>query len=219
MLKGIAWCVVGGALLSPLACSSDVQSAPSESASSNTCDGATPILQEGTQAPSGFVRCDDGLVVRKMAVTCELPAPVGDDCAVTTFGCQSDAECSAAPMGRCEKDDNYPSCSCRYGCASDADCDEGSICACGGVAGPRSRCIPADCDGEATCGGALCAIEVQTNGCLQRSYAARCMSDAPACRTTADCPTSDFCGDRTADCTVMDGAWQCRDQVECGPCG
>jgi hypothetical protein len=151
------------------------------------CEDPEPIMQAGTEIPSGFVRCADGFVHRLEAVACEAPASVGS-CQFPTpdFGCTADADCVDGPFGACNDGvDGY--CWCNYGCETDADCQEGTICACAGVVGAGSRCVYANCPLSTACNEGLCGLETWTNVCGEIQGVLACTTEASTCRVDETC--------------------------------
>src|SRR5690606_4283985 len=142
---------------------SDASSA-GESSSTTGSGGCEPIPQRGTGVPSGFERCEGGVIVRAEPVACpavdlstfDVPASCGDNDA----SCASHEECSdGRGLGICEQSFSpEPNCLCRYTCETDADCDDGSICLCGievPDVGSLSVCVPAECSTNDDCEAGL----------------------------------------------------------------
>ena len=180
------------------------------------CPGSTPILQSDVDGsiPTGFELCVDGTIHRVSAETCEDPLPRGTACTLEGQSCAVDADCDAAPHGRCvetwgQKD---LTCGCEYGCQSDADCDAGQICACAGQADgyPRqSTCVSSMCATDDECGDALCMLGFGDDGCAQ-FFAGACATPQDECSSTTDC--DDF-----ANCFPSgEGQWTCQDFCCCG---
>jgi hypothetical protein len=159
---------------------------------STTGDGdGEPILQAGTDSPSGFVRCEDGFVHRVEAVEAINPTPADHlGCAAGRDWCQTGADCVAKPHGACRAEgvgENTRTCDCVYGCATDADCNPGHVCASAGVVGERATCIAATCDTDAACGDGLCGVSVYPQCC---GVAIRI-----GCADPDDCHVDSDCGD------------------------
>ncbi|PRQ08484.1 hypothetical protein [Enhygromyxa salina] len=151
------------------------------------CIDATPIMQAGTELPSGFVACEGGFIHRTEAVVCVAPqGPDAPACADPMGGCQTSADCLEQPHGSCTLD-IWGSCGCHYGCASDADCDPGFACACAGVAGDVAQCIPAGCLTTDDCGDGLCGLSFNSGIC-DDSYSLACADPYDECHVHADCP-------------------------------
>jgi hypothetical protein len=167
--------------------SSDESSGTSETGGDPyTCEDPQPILQAGTEIPSGFVQCADGFIHRVEAVECVTPQAADNPRCTDGFGCESAADCVDDSFGSCVVTDAFAGCGCHYGCATDADCDEGYVCACAGVAGDRSTCIPAGCATTDECGDGLCGLS-DYEGCCGTNWSLACAgADAP-CHVDADC--------------------------------
>jgi hypothetical protein len=188
------------------------------------CEDPQPILQAGTDTPSGFVRCADGFIHRVEAAVCVNPATVGD-CwdPEEGVGCLTDADCDAKPFGVCNHDVSAGyGCDCAYGCESDADCHGAQICACAGVVGEASKCIPADCAAPDQCGDGLCGLEVWIDVCYQARGRTNCTTEATICRTSEDCePGICFDNEEPLRC-IAESGWTCQtqDDLFCGEyCG
>jgi hypothetical protein len=181
------------------------------------CAGPVEVLMQGftdPPAPSGFVRCEGGIIHREEAVTCLVPAPPSP-CDETSVGCQSNDDCKDIPFGSCQPDPDIggllpaAACSCRAGCETDADCPEGQICRCGGPGlGVSSTCIAAACATDADCGGFLCGLS---------SYACQDPGLRVDCTTPDDeCSGSLECGlPCNFDATLDPPRWHC-DGTVCG---
>ncbi|KIG14091.1 putative lipoprotein [Enhygromyxa salina] len=151
------------------------------------CTNPTPITQANSELPSGFVECEGGFIHRVEAVECVGPqGPDAPACADSMSGCQTAADCLEQPHGSCALD-IWGSCGCHYGCASDADCDPGSVCACAGVIGEASQCIPAGCITTDDCNDGLCGLSLDPGIC-DDSYSLACASPTDECHVNADCP-------------------------------
>jgi hypothetical protein len=100
------------------------------------CEGETPVLQFGTDQPSGFVMCGNGFIHRKEKIDALDPTGLDDpNCAMNDFGgCKTAADCTG-DHARCITLGGDIGCGCDNGCASDADCGPTQICAPAGVAG------------------------------------------------------------------------------------
>jgi hypothetical protein len=147
-------------------------------------------------------------------------------------GCESkydpevcfDTDCVERPYGACVNDP-FGGCECTYGCATDADCGSG-ICACGGVVGFRSRCIPASCSASSECGDGLCGLSVDVDPCGEYSARLACHDGAQECRVDADCGPEqeevwcDYASNQPKHQCRLDGVWSCTTKMgQCGPCG
>lgn len=153
----------------------------------HTCENPEPILQAGTELPSGFVRCDDGFIHRSEKLECVDPQGAdSESCAMGAGGiCQTGADCVDEEHGRC-LEDPFGGCLCDYGCATDADCVEGFICACAGVTSDHSSCIPADCTIDDECGDGLCGLS-EYEGCCGMSYQTACAAPDASCHVDSEC--------------------------------
>lgn len=151
------------------------------------CENPEPIMQAGTETPSGFVRCEDGFVHREEAVSCVAPQGTDSEWCADGMGggCATADDCNEGAHGSCV-DDQWGGCICHYGCASDADCDNGEICACAGVVGDRATCIPANCVVDEGCANGLCGLS-EFDGCCDNSYKTACADDFGECHVDADC--------------------------------
>ncbi|NVB41009.1 ferritin-like domain-containing protein [Pseudenhygromyxa sp. WMMC2535] len=211
--------------------SSSTDSADTETDSTDTgvdpytCEDPQPILQAGTELPSGFVTCADGFVHRVEAVECAAPQPADDETCdgVVDAICQTGDDCTAQGYAAC-KQDMWGQCTCQYGCASDDDCDAGEICACAGVFDDQPSCIPADCTADAECGQGLCGLS-KYEGCCDNSYHLACAAPDEACHTNADCGAGSCLEDVPEpivdyQCSESEGAWTCGPPGWCGcDCG
>lgn len=190
------------------------------------CENPVPIMQQGTEEPSGFYTCDNGFIARGEAVECLQPnAPNDEGCADFGFGCTTAADCDAQPYGGCNLSDFEGDCTCSYGCATDADCQDGYICACAGVVG-GTQCIPAGCTDDSECGDGLCGLSLRQGVC-ENSWSTACTTPQDECHVSADCPQAP-CTDNPGDefevpyyCTASGGqGWTCEAPGECdGVCG
>lgn len=189
-----------------------------DSGETSECLDPVPILQAGTEVPSGFVTCADGFIHREAIVECVTAPPTGN-CVFPneSWGCQSNDECVDGINGVCN-DDFGGGCHCQYGCNSDADCADGSICACAGVLDTRNRCIPAACTETDGCSDGLCGLDVWNDVCGVPQGRTACTSEASTCRLDEECPI--LCEEYQAEqsrCSAEKG-WQCQteDDVWCG---
>jgi len=153
------------------------------------CTHPQPVLVgDGNQSSpqdTGFDRCEDGALRRRVAVTCPLgPSGATSPCSATDDHCASDADCTAGPHGICANSHKLLGyCGCFYGCMKDADCSPGSICFCGDPAG---TCVPATCTGASSCpAGSACASS--SSGCPGGMAAFACQKAADDCLGDADC--------------------------------
>jgi hypothetical protein len=189
------------------------------------CDNPVPILQTGTELPTGFVQCEDGFVHRVEAVECVNPQAT-DDPFCAEFGgiCSTAADCTDKSYGSCQNN-TFDGCSCNYGCTTDADCDAGQICACAGVVGEQATCVPAGCTNDGDCGDGLCGLS-KYEDCCGDSYQFACASPDEECHATADC-SEDLCdegwpegGTVMHQCNFDGQAWTCNPPGWCGcDCG
>jgi hypothetical protein len=189
------------------------------------CENPIPIMQGGTQIPSGFYECEDGFVHRAEAIECEGPPQGPDDsrCVDWGAGCQTAADCVDRPYGSCGVDSWSGTCVCSYGCASDADCSEGSVCACSGVGVGGPTCIPGDCGTSIDCGEGLCGLSHHYGGCGDW-WELACTTPEDECHSDDECspaPCIEGEGEVEWYCaSANDGGWTCQGGPEClGACG
>jgi hypothetical protein len=193
------------------------------------CEDPQPIMQAGTDLPSGFVICADGFVHRIEQVECVMPQGADNpDC--IDFACSSAADCVAQPYGSCTITNAFEGCGCHYGCATDADCDDGYICACAGVTGDEATCIPADCTTTGDCGEGLCGLSDYA-GCCSTNYATACAAPGEPCHVDSECSVApcypeDPLGETAMhQCTAQNEgggteSWTCQPPGWCGcDCG
>lgn len=183
------------------------------------CEDPEPILQPGTDLPTGFERCSDGFVHRVEAVTCAQPTPADTCVEADEFSdCETAADCTERPYGACDSEPKWlgGGCGCIYGCESDADCGTGEICSCDGLAGPR--CIAAGCVTDADCDG-LCGWSPIGGGCGASGYQLACLDDGAECRTS--CPEEEGCYGNLGEprCEIIEGEWTCNIDSLCEDCG
>ncbi|MGB1017304.1 MAG: hypothetical protein ACPG4T_24415, partial [Nannocystaceae bacterium] len=155
-----------------------------EQVTEDLCPDPQPIEVDGQ--PSGFATCN-GARVREEAVQCNLPAQTDEACQVDPefedppSTCMVDADCTDKANGYCSLNSGVggSSCGCNYACASDADCETGEICDCGALSGDasKSRCVPAECDSQASCDG---------YGCVAFDEMPYCGITKLACQTPED---------------------------------
>jgi hypothetical protein len=174
--------------------------APSDPAATDTCTNPTPILQEspGGPIPTGYVRCESGLVHREQKLDCVFMPNPEPDCLPDDPGntCASPDECTDAANGYCLPQGQEGTCGCTYGCTNDEECGTGNVCMCNGY---TTECVPATCTTDADCGGYQCA---RNNG---GEFA--CQTPFDACRSDQDCPGEECpsCAPDSAAC-----AWTCQ---------
>lgn len=228
-LRASIWAVLG---LSAAACGGNVTiessgggggSGGSSSSSTTTpttfvCDGAVAVPQ-ANGGDSGFVKCADGTIHRDHPVTCDtsVPACQGDE---NTIVCKTDAECVAAPNGKCahyaftDLTGETTQCSCTYPCANDGDCEDGSVCVCAGVVpsdNPWPACSTAACATGEDCASGECGISSYDDGC-GRDVQLACRTLSDPCRLDAQCTDGYQCvtsyftpggwGCQTTDCAI-----------------
>ncbi len=187
----------------------------SEETGSSACPSAPTLAVQGftdPAVPSGFERCETGILHRTEKVACEVPQTPGSCPEDALAGCKSDADCTDQPFGSCQLDMVFGgfaegSCSCVYGCETDADCGAGQICRCAGDdLGFYTQCIEAGCTIDSDCpDGELCG--------LAPNY---CSGDGEltACTTPADtCDDDSQCND--PGCSFDTDHWACSN-VACG---
>ncbi|WAS90441.1 ferritin-like domain-containing protein [Nannocystis punicea] len=180
-----------------------------------------PLMQAHVEppAPSGYARCDDGIVHRLEKLECLAPATPSNCPADASPGeCFTDDDCTELPFGSCresvlfgglaatETGGTGPSCVCEYGCRTDADCPEGQICRCAGDGlGSYTRCIPAGCTADADCPGELCGAS--PGPCSDGLVSAACTTSMDTCAGGSDCEGNL--------CLLEDGKWVCN-TTDCG---
>lgn len=169
------------------------------------CVDAAPIVQFGTDKPSGFVRCSDGSIHRSEVVACD-PAAISDACDTC------EPACSMAPYLLCANDP-LAGCLCFSTCQTDADCDAGQICRCAGEGlGGHAQCVAADCITTAACGDELCAGAAAA--CVVGISRLACTTPNDACVASSECAVGEACviaGD-----PEQPEIWACQDQSTCG---
>lgn len=192
------------------------------------CENPEPIMQMGTDVPSGFVRCADGFIHRTEAVTCLAPQGADSEaCAGSQYGCSSSADCNEDSHGSCI-DDPWGDCLCHYGCETDADCEDGYVCACAGVMAERATCLPSNCTTDDSCQNGLCGLS-HYEGCCGDSYEVMCAANDGPCHVDTDCGAEPcYEGGEATDfqCTTQDEygtpdeSWRCEAPGWCGcDCG
>ncbi len=186
------------------------------------CVDPVPIMQLGTDVPSGFVECEGGLIHRAEAVACVEPDSPGSCEWEFDQECLSDDECVDEPFGRCDSNPyDFNACECRYGCETDADCGKNAICVCAGVFGEQSTCISDYCNGSEGCAeDELCALSEWPDVCAN-SYDVACLGPDAACQTDSDCGAMECPFNEewfgSGHCTGWKGEWECvPDPMECG---
>lgn len=175
------------------------------------CVDPQPIFMHGSQIPSGFVRCANGVVHRVEAVACAVE---GVGTCQWSGECNSESDCIEAPHGTCH-DSALLGCVCKYGCGSDADCDQGEICACAGVISEISQCVPAECLDDDGCQSGLCALAVGPGACGSYEGKTACIDASSPCLLHDDCPDPEnnpSCGG----CWPDAGVWSCGVLESCG---
>jgi hypothetical protein len=175
------------------------------------CDNPSPIMQAGTEIPSGFVECEDGFIHRTEAVECEAPAQVDDpECAGQSGVCQTSADCADQPHGSCQINDFDGECGCTYGCATDADCAPGELCKCAGVGGGVAECVPSDCTTTSDCSEGLCALS-RRRGVCGDSWVVACTTPNDECRSDDHCSPAPCPGGNGSDTQ-----WYCQGEPNSG---
>jgi hypothetical protein len=151
------------------------------------CENPTPIMQAGTEMPSGFVQCANGFIHHAEAVECVTPQGMDHpDCANFGGTCQTNADCMLNPYGSCQMEGFDGFCSCNYGCVTDDDCQDGEVCVCAGVIGPYAQCIPGECTTGEDCAGELCGLSTHHDVCSD-SHEMACTTATDECHVDADC--------------------------------
>ena len=198
----------------------DPTTSPTTTGAPAGCAGTITVIDQlyaEPPVPSGFERCDGGLVHRVEAVACAIPA-APTSCTDNTAGgnCTTNADCTDKPHGSCRQDISFGgvlldgTCSCSYGCADDSDCADDEICRCAGDGlGPTSACIPAGCTVDADCGDQRCSGNIGI--CSESINLAQCTTTLDTCDADADCSGSP-CIWNTFEEPIR---WACDDSV-CG---
>ncbi len=179
------------------------------------CDTvATPADQAFTDppVPSGFERCNDGILHRLEKRACETPA-TPDSCTDNMLGgCMSAADCTDKPNGSCQQDMIFggfteSTCSCVYGCATDEDCGQGQICRCAGDGlGLYTECIEAGCTQDSDCpDGELCGLSPDI--CAPGGFLTACTTPADLCDGDGAC--------MNPPCMFQKDHWECANAA-CG---
>jgi hypothetical protein len=178
------------------------------------CVDPQPIFMRGSDIPSGFERCANGMIHRVEAVACAVEGT--GSCMSGGNECLNNADCDEAPYGTCHQF-SFLGCKCQYGCGSDADCATGEICACSGVLGPASQCIPAGCVDDGDCSDGLCGLAAGGSAeCGTKEVAATaCIDPTSACLVHADCPGPPQ-EPECAACWPDGRSWACGELPGCG---
>lgn len=168
---------------------------------SPVCEGTVTELMQGfvdPPTPSGFVKCDDGIVHRVDKVAC-LAAVTPTSCPADASDlgeCKTDADCNAKPFGSCQINMVFggivelptDTCGCVYGCETDEDCGANEVCRCGGDGlGLYTECVPATCFTDADCPGALCGFSPTGSGCAPGVWDSHCTTPEDTCAGDSDC--------------------------------
>lgn len=179
------------------------------------CDTvADPAEQAFTDPPlpSGFERCNDGILHRKDKLACDVPA-TPDSCMDNMLGgCSSAADCTDKPNGSCQQDMIFGgftegTCSCVYGCATDDDCGQGQICRCAGEGlGLYTECIEAGCTQDSDCpDGELCGLSPDI--CAPGGFLTACTTPEDLCDGDGACANPP--------CNFQKDHWECANAA-CG---
>ena len=179
------------------------------------CDTvATPVDQAFTDppVPSGFERCNDGILHRLEKRACEAPT-TPDSCTDNMLGgCTSAADCVEKPNGSCQQDMIFGgftegTCSCVYGCATDEDCGQGQICRCAGDGlGLYTECIEAGCAQDSDCpDGELCGLSPDI--CAPGGFLTACTTPNDLCDGDGACVNPP--------CSFQKDHWECANAA-CG---
>ncbi|MDC0722180.1 ferritin-like domain-containing protein [Nannocystis bainbridge] len=185
---------------------------------SPVCEGTvTEIAQAFVDppTPSGFVKCDDGVIHRPEPRECLSPStPSTCPADASPDGeCLTDADCTGKPFGSCQLNQVFggilapgDSCSCVFGCQTDSDCDTGEVCRCAGDGlGLHTECIPATCITDADCDGELCGFSPDI--CEPGVFSSHCTTPADSCAGDGDCDSPP--------CSFDGSAWACANAA-CG---
>ena len=198
-------------LLPIAACGSSTE--PTGTGGSTTTTTTTIAACADPKPAGNLVECSGGWRHRVASDACTQP-PAGACSLVPEpeqepFECMTDADCTAAPFGRCAEqgdiDWGYAFCGCDYGCATDADCGAAQVCICSALGG---HCVSAACKTDADCpSGALCATaQIGYGECASTTYA--CQSPLDKCMPWDDCEYPDEC--------MLVGSVRVCGQDECG---
>jgi hypothetical protein len=188
-----------------------------ESGGAVACVGAEALVQPGPAAmPSGFERCDTGVIHRVAPVACDFTGVESGGCTDEDpdAECASDADCVEMGPAYCiPPSEPWNRCECHQPCSTDADCEADWACYCDG---PLSRCIPAECHVDSDCAdGALCRLGETVTACGGITRRLACTSAADTCLVDAECEMCTQClpfGEV--------GEWVCSASTGiCGPCG
>jgi len=145
---------------------------------------------------SGNWQCDQGVIHRVTAGTCEihLPPDVGPS-GSDDDDCEKNSDCTKSANGYCATESGFRGAKnyCLYACTIDADCGTGYACLCGAIGG---RCASASCKTDAECNGRYCADYAPAPSLPGVGFA--CQSANDECVSDADCrvksPMKPFCG-------------------------
>lgn len=137
--------------------------------------------------------------------------------------CQSDADCTKAPHGRCTRQQRQimasdliyeQFCGCTYPCTVDSECHGQGACYC--EPGKAGYCITADCLSDADCKvptqdeDGTCEMSGLGNKCGERPMV-RCKPSTAACHSDADCAPQ---GEPRARCMYESpNGWHCKVEV------
>jgi hypothetical protein len=175
------------------------------------CEGATVLAE-------GIVQCPDGRINRISSGNFEdlvMAIDTAPACAGTEeeLNCTSDAECNAAPNGKCIHGERVSGaagvieiCACAYACASDDDCNDSGICLPPGVL-PGTPAWPScqfffACTTNGECGECgECGLGAFHDGCSYQ-YGAACRSPADECEADVECAGGM--------CFPNDDGWLCQ---------
>lgn len=166
----------------------DFEPVPSE------CGEEVPIFQLDGVTPTGFLRCENGLVHREEPVDCLPPMVVDPMCSPEGScdpECPSGEFCTSVGFGGDAGPD--PVCGCVPTCTRDADCEEGKICLCSGVvlnAPGYAMCVPTECASRPDCDGGLCAATEIIQTCSFTTLRLDCTSAEDECSVGSDCPSA-----------------------------
>lgn len=179
------------------------------------CDTvAEPANQAFTDppVPSGFERCNDGILHRPAKLACQVPT-TPDSCTDNLLGgCTTAADCTEKPNGSCQQDMVFGgftegTCSCVYGCATDEDCGQGQICRCAGDGlGLYTQCVEAGCAVDSDCpDGELCGLSPDI--CAPGGFLTACTTPNDLCDGDGACPNPP--------CMFQKDHWECANAA-CG---
>lgn len=184
------------------------------------CENPVSIMGELINA-SGYVRCEDGRVLREQAVV-DLPGNPGTPCSESMGDpgfsqCRDDSECTARPFGDCIVDWRVTrggACVCEYRCMSDLDCPIGEVCLATGAAGEsQKKCVRAvNCRTNDDCASGQCEVSDDYTFSMGGEITLGCRSEKDECRSDWEC--EDMFNSGCSPCLLdpYAGYWRCAEQ-------